>query len=186
MIIAFASGPELDKKQPMKDFLFTGYRLPGDTVRAPWHLYVRMCNVGMVGVIFGFFFPLRHLTGRQALSCFLLHCLNSPRNSIQGDGIEWLTSVLPKPVFFLFLKSFVLSQSFPHYSKMKTLYNINKFFNCPLLWWELRRYILIWSYYIFGNAFTWILHSVNCMSNLYGHWSLFGLEWYIVLNSRWQ
>ena len=56
MIIAFASGPELDKKQPMKDFLFTGYRLPGDTVRAHWHLYVRMCNVGMVGVIFGFFF----------------------------------------------------------------------------------------------------------------------------------
>ena len=88
MIIAFASGPELDKKQPMKDFLFTGYHLPGDIVRAHWGVYVCMCNVGMVGVIFAVFFSLRHLTGRQALSCFLLHCLNSPRNSIQGDGIE--------------------------------------------------------------------------------------------------
>lgn len=50
----------------------------------------------MVGVIFF----LHYLTGRQALSCFFLHCLNSPRNSIQGDGKQWLTSVLPKPVFF--------------------------------------------------------------------------------------
>ena len=56
MIIAFASGPELDKKQPMKNFLFTGYHLPGDIVRAHWGLYLCMCNVGMVGVIFAVFF----------------------------------------------------------------------------------------------------------------------------------
>ena len=71
MIIAFASGPELDKKQPMKDFLFTGYHLPGDIVRAHWGVYVCMCNVGMVGVIFAVFFsfaPPNRETGSFLLS----------------------------------------------------------------------------------------------------------------------
>ena len=112
---------------------------------------------------------------------FLLYCLNCVRNQRKMGAFFWIwnSTVLPKSVFFIS----TLSHRLPHCSKMKTFYNIKKFLSCSLLWWELRRYIMIWIYYIFDNTFTWILHSVNNTSILYSLWNIFG--WSHVFNSRW-
>lgn len=143
-----------------------------------------VCNVGMVGVIFFFF---RHLTGRQALSCFLLHCLNSPRNSIQGDGIEWLTSVLPKPVLFCFFNSLSYLKASPIIQKWRPFITSTNFSTAhsydgsweDTYWFEATVYLvmlshefctlsIIWATYITDPYLVWsdILYLIQGDNNL--------------------
>lgn len=144
-------------------------------------MYICVCNVGMVGVIFFF----RYLIGRQALSCFLLHCLNSPRNSIQGDGIEWLTSVLPKPVFFLnslrYLKASPIIQQWRPFTTSTNFSTAHSYDGSweDTYWFEATVYLvmlshefctlsIIWATYITDPYLVWsdILYLIQGDNNL--------------------